>query len=177
VLACATVAGVGPFGAEGLDFLEGMGRGNHAEFGAALAGPAELQAYLEREAQRFAGVTDEQVAAALGDLVSLVDVAALTGDFAAYVALSFRRALANGIWGWFDDDLTFTRPRMGGELPQVRVLPADGRGEREGPWRASGSRTRAGSGPFVTGARRSSCPGGRRWSSRPRRGQAGGRFI
>jgi pimeloyl-ACP methyl ester carboxylesterase len=110
VLACATVAGLGPFGAEGLDFLEGMGRENHAEFGAALAGPAELQAYLEQEARAFAGVTGEQVAAALGDLVSAVDVAALTGDFAAYVAASFRQALANGIWGWFDDDLAFTRP-------------------------------------------------------------------
>ena len=93
----------------GLDFLEGMGGENHDEFGAALAGPAELQAYLEQEAQAFAGVTGEQVAAALGDLVSAVDVAALTGDFAAYVAASFRQALANGIWGWFDDDLAFTR--------------------------------------------------------------------
>ena len=26
------------------------------------------------------------------------------GEFAAYVAASFRQALANGIWGWFDDD-------------------------------------------------------------------------
>jgi pimeloyl-ACP methyl ester carboxylesterase len=110
VLACATVAGVGPFGAERLDFLEGMGRENHEEFGAALAGPAELQTYLEREAESFAGITGEQVAAALGDLVSPVDVAALTGDFAAYVAASFRQAVANGIWGWFDDDLAFTRP-------------------------------------------------------------------
>jgi pimeloyl-ACP methyl ester carboxylesterase len=31
------------------------------------------------------------------------------GGFAAYVAASFRQALANGIWGWFDDDLAFTR--------------------------------------------------------------------
>ena len=57
VLACATVAGVGPFGAQDLDFLEGMGRENHEEFGAALAGPAQLQAYLEREAPAFASVT------------------------------------------------------------------------------------------------------------------------
>jgi pimeloyl-ACP methyl ester carboxylesterase len=57
VLACATLAGVGPFGAEGLDFLAGMGQENHEEFGAALAGPAELQGYLEQEAQAFAGVT------------------------------------------------------------------------------------------------------------------------
>jgi pimeloyl-ACP methyl ester carboxylesterase len=110
VLACATVAGVGPFGAQDLHFLAGMGRENHEEFGAALAGPTALQAYLEQEAEAFAGITGEQVAAALGDLVSPVDVAALTGEFAAYVAASFRQALANGIWGWFDDDLAFTRP-------------------------------------------------------------------
>jgi pimeloyl-ACP methyl ester carboxylesterase len=110
VLACATVAGIGPFGAQDLDFLAGMGRENHQEFGAALAGPTALQAYLEQEAEAFAGITGEQVAAALGDLASPVDVAALTGEFAAYVAASFRQALANGIWGWFDDDLAFTRP-------------------------------------------------------------------
>jgi pimeloyl-ACP methyl ester carboxylesterase len=120
VLACATVAGVGPFGAQDLDFLKGMGRENQEEFGAALAGPAALQAYLEREAESFADITGEQVAAALGDLVSPVDVAALTGDFAAYVAASFRQALANGIWGWFDDDLAFTRS-WGFDLDRIGV--------------------------------------------------------
>jgi pimeloyl-ACP methyl ester carboxylesterase len=120
VLACATVAGVGPFGAEGLDFLQGMGRENHEEFGAALAGPAELQAYLEREAASLAEITGQRVATAFGDLVSAVDVAALTGDFAAFVAASFRRALANGIWGWFDDDVVFTRP-WGFELASINV--------------------------------------------------------
>jgi pimeloyl-ACP methyl ester carboxylesterase len=120
VLACATVAGVGPFGAQDLDFLAGMGRENHEEFGAALAGPAELQAYLEREAASFAEITGERVAVALGDLVSAVDVEALTGDFAAYVAGSFRQALAKGIWGWFDDDLAFTRA-WGFELAGINV--------------------------------------------------------
>jgi pimeloyl-ACP methyl ester carboxylesterase len=120
VLACATVAGVGPFGAQGLDFLAGMGRENHEEFGAALTGPGELQAYLEREAASLAEITGEQVAVAFGDLVSAVDVAALTGDFAAYVAASFRQALANGIWGWLDDDLAFTRP-WGFDLASINV--------------------------------------------------------
>jgi pimeloyl-ACP methyl ester carboxylesterase len=120
VLACATIAGVGPFGAPGLDFLEGMGRENQEEFGAALAGPSELQAYLERQAQVLAQVTGEQVAAALGDLVSPVDVGALTGDFAAYLATSFRQAVSAGIWGWFDDDLAFTRP-WGFALKEVGV--------------------------------------------------------
>ena len=97
-----------------------MGRENHEEFGAALAGPTALVAYLEQEAEAFAGITGEQVAAALGDLVSPVDVAALTGEFAAYVAASFRQALANGIWGWFDDDLAFTRP-WGFDLESISV--------------------------------------------------------
>jgi pimeloyl-ACP methyl ester carboxylesterase len=110
VRACGTVAGVAPFDAAGLDFLDGMGRENHEEFGAALAGPARLQAYLEREARTFAEVTGEQLAAALGDLVAAVDVAALTGEFAAYLASSFHGAVADGIWGWFDDDMAFTRP-------------------------------------------------------------------
>jgi pimeloyl-ACP methyl ester carboxylesterase len=110
VLACATIAGVGPFGAAGLDFLEGMGQDNHEEFGAALAGPSKLQRYLERQAEVLAAVTGEQVAAALGDLVSAVDVGAITGDFAAYLATTFRRAVSTGIWGWVDDDLAFTRP-------------------------------------------------------------------
>jgi pimeloyl-ACP methyl ester carboxylesterase len=120
VLSCATIAGVGPFGAAGLNFLEGMGRDNQEEFGAALAGPSELQDYLERQTQVLAGVTGEQVAAALGDLVSLVDVGALAGDFAAYLATTFRQAVSTGIWGWFDDDLAFTRP-WGFDLDEVGV--------------------------------------------------------
>jgi pimeloyl-ACP methyl ester carboxylesterase len=120
VLACATIAGIGPFGATGLEFLEGMGRENHEEFGAALAGPPKLQGYLERQAQALAGLTGEQVAAALGDLVSPVDVGAITGAFAAYLATTLRRAVASGIWGWFDDDLAFTRP-WGFDLDEVGV--------------------------------------------------------
>jgi pimeloyl-ACP methyl ester carboxylesterase len=120
VLSCATIAGVGPYGALGLDFLEGMGRDNHEEFGAALAGPSKLQGYLELQAQVLAQVTGEQVAAALGDLVSPVDVGVITGDFAAYLATTFRRSVASGIWGWFEDDLAFTRP-WGFDLDEIGV--------------------------------------------------------
>jgi pimeloyl-ACP methyl ester carboxylesterase len=120
VLGCATIAGVGPYGAAGLDFLEGMGQDNQEEFGVALAGPSKLQDYLEREAQVLAGVTGEQVAAALGDLVSSVDVGVLTGDYAAYMATTFRCAVSTGVWGWFDDDLAFTRP-WGFDLDEIGV--------------------------------------------------------
>jgi pimeloyl-ACP methyl ester carboxylesterase len=120
VLACATIAGAAPFDADGLDFLDGMAKENHKEFGAAVAGPAELQAYLEAQVGAYAKVTGEEIAAALGDLAAPVDVAALTGEYAEYLAASVRRAVSNGIWGWFDDDLAFVRP-WGFELDGIPV--------------------------------------------------------
>jgi pimeloyl-ACP methyl ester carboxylesterase len=103
----ATIAGVAPFRAEGLDWFAGMGPENVEEFGAALAGEATLSAYLEKEAAGLAAVRPEDVAAALGGLVSDVDKAAVTGDFAAYLAASFQASVSTGIAGWRDDDLAF----------------------------------------------------------------------
>jgi len=69
-----------------------------------------LARYLEPEAAELAGVTGEQLADALGDLVSAPDRAALTGEFAAHAAARIRIAVGTGIWGWVDDDLAFTQP-------------------------------------------------------------------
>ena len=49
------------------------------------------------------------MAAALGGLVSAVDVAALTGEYADYIASALRAALNSGIAGWRDDDLAFVK--------------------------------------------------------------------
>jgi pimeloyl-ACP methyl ester carboxylesterase len=107
VIAAVSLAGVGPFGAEGLDFLAGMGQENIEEFGAAVAGQQELRAYLEQAAPMLAGARPEEMLAGLGDLISEIDRDALTGDFAAYLAAAAAAALENGIWGWFDDDIAF----------------------------------------------------------------------
>jgi pimeloyl-ACP methyl ester carboxylesterase len=107
-LAAASVAGVAPHYADGLDFLAGMGPENVEEFGAAVRGTDVLTAFLEKEANDLRGVTGEEIAKALGGLVSPVDAAALTGEFAASTAASIRASLRNGIAGWRDDDLAFT---------------------------------------------------------------------
>jgi pimeloyl-ACP methyl ester carboxylesterase len=106
-LGAATVAGVAPFAAAGLDWLAGMGAENVEEFGAAVAGEPALSAYLEKEAAALAEVAPADLAAALGDLVSDVDRNALTGDYAANLAASFRASVSTGIAGWRDDDLAF----------------------------------------------------------------------
>jgi pimeloyl-ACP methyl ester carboxylesterase len=104
VRSAATTASVAPYEAEGLDWLQGMGRENVEEFAAVEAGDAELQAYLEQEAETFESVTGGQVLEALGDLISDADGAVLTGTYAEFVSASMRESLRTGIWGWFDDD-------------------------------------------------------------------------
>ena len=120
VIACASTAGVGPYGADGLDFLFGMAQENVDEFGAALEGPDALEAFLEKVVPGLQSATPAGIIAELGGLVSEVDAAALTGEFAEHVVEMFHEAMEPGIWGWFDDDVAFTRP-WGFDLGAIRV--------------------------------------------------------
>lgn len=106
--AVATIAGVAPSDADGLDWLDGMGAENIEEFGAARAGTGPLTAYLEAQRQALAEVTPQQIAGALGDLVSDVDKRVLSAGFADHMAPSFHAAVSDGVAGWRDDDLAFT---------------------------------------------------------------------
>jgi pimeloyl-ACP methyl ester carboxylesterase len=107
-LGSASVAGVAPYRAEGLDFMAGMGQENVEEFGAALQGTEALTQFLEKEAAGLKDLTGEQITASLGGLISGADAAVLTGEFGESMAQGLRGALRNGIAGWRDDDLAFT---------------------------------------------------------------------
>ena len=120
VRAVLCIAGVAPYDAEGLDFLAGMGEDNIEEFGEALAGEAPLRAWLDRVRPQVVDVTADDVVASLDTLLPPVDEAALTGEFAEYLAGEFRQAVARGIDGWLDDDLAFTRP-WGFDLGAITV--------------------------------------------------------
>jgi pimeloyl-ACP methyl ester carboxylesterase len=106
-LGSASVAGVAPYQAEGLDFLAGMGPENVEEFSCAVRGVDTLTAFLDKEAAALGGVTGEQIAASLGGLISGADAAVLTGQIADDLAAGMHGALRNGIAGWRDDDLAF----------------------------------------------------------------------
>jgi pimeloyl-ACP methyl ester carboxylesterase len=121
-LAAASMAGVAPAQAAGLDWLAGMGPENIEEFGAAERGVAALTAYLEPEAAGLRQVTAGQVADALGGLVSAADRDVVTAEFADYLATSFRAALSTGIAGWHDDDLAFVSD-WGFPVAQAGQLP------------------------------------------------------
>ena len=121
-LAAASLAGVAPRQAEGLDWLAGMGPENIEEFSAAAAGEEALGRMLSGAAAELAGITGAQVAAAMGGLLSAADQAVLTGEFADYLAASIRAALRGGVAGWRDDDLAFARD-WGFRLADCAAVP------------------------------------------------------
>src|ERR1700728_395042 len=108
-LAAATIAGAAPYDSPGLDWMAGMAEENHEEFGAALAGEADLITFLDGAAGPLREISAAQVADGLGGLLSDTDKAALTAEFADHLAASLRAAVSPGIDGWRDDDLAFTR--------------------------------------------------------------------
>jgi pimeloyl-ACP methyl ester carboxylesterase len=118
--AAATLAGVAPFGAEGLDFTAGMGPETVEEVMLAVEHPEDLWETIQPQRAEVATLTGEQVADMLGGLIDEVDRASLTGEFAETIATNFRRAVINGMGGWHDDDIAFTRP-WGFDLADVTV--------------------------------------------------------
>jgi pimeloyl-ACP methyl ester carboxylesterase len=120
VRAVLSIAGVGPFGVEGLDFLAGMGQENHDEFGAALAGEEALRTYLDAARPELLEITGDQIVDQLESLLPPVDRESLTGEFGDFLAVEFRQAVSVSVDGWLDDDLAFTRP-WGFDLAAIAV--------------------------------------------------------
>ncbi|MEO5710172.1 MAG: alpha/beta hydrolase [Nocardioidaceae bacterium] len=108
----AAVSGVGlvPPDEYDAELTAGMGEENIAEFGAAFEGPEALTKLLEAFSPDVFAATAADVADSLGSLAPPVDRAALTGETAEWIAATFRRAGAQGVVGWRDDDLTMIRP-------------------------------------------------------------------
>jgi pimeloyl-ACP methyl ester carboxylesterase len=110
VLACAAIACVAPRHADGLDWTAGMGPENIEEFGAAEAGPDDLERYLEGEAPGLReAASDDELVETMAGLLPPVDRDALSGEYAEATIESMHRSVRNGIWGWFDDDMAFLK--------------------------------------------------------------------
>ncbi|MCW2752822.1 MAG: alpha/beta hydrolase fold protein [Marmoricola sp.] len=118
--AAATMAGVAPADAPDLDFTAGMGPENIEEFAAVAKGPEAYGAFLADGLAELAAVTGAGIAASLGELVTPVDTAALTGEFADWLAATFRHAASQGVIGWREDGLALFSP-WGFEVSEIQV--------------------------------------------------------
>jgi pimeloyl-ACP methyl ester carboxylesterase len=103
VVAAASLAGLAPYGAEGLDWFAGMGQDNADDFELFMRDKQAARVKMEKEREEFLGVSADDLAEALRTLLSPVDAAALTGAFAEHLAFTMRDGLAPGIDGWWED--------------------------------------------------------------------------
>lgn len=108
VLGVVSVAGLAPFGAEGLDWFAGMAPSGVASLRAAAKGRASKEAYEASGTEDDPGFTEADHAALAGEWSWLMDVV--------------RPALAAGPGGLIDDDLAYVAP-WGFDPAQV-IAPA-----------------------------------------------------
>jgi pimeloyl-ACP methyl ester carboxylesterase len=120
VLGVLSIASIAPYGADGLDFLAGMGAQNIVEFNQALAGEAEIRAAAEAEIGELREVDAAGIITSLSTLLPEVDRAVLTDEFGADLAASFHEAFRVSADGWIDDDLAFVQP-WGFDLDEIAV--------------------------------------------------------
>ena len=113
-----TLAGVGAFGVEDLDFLEGMAQENHDEFGASLQGEEVIQQWFIDNASAFKSVGGAEIREAFGGIISDADKKSMEGSFADVLAAAIRSGIAVSFDGWVDDDVAFTKP-WGFELSAI----------------------------------------------------------
>jgi pimeloyl-ACP methyl ester carboxylesterase len=120
VVATACLAGVAPYPAEGLDWLEGMGQDNLDEFAATLEGREPLERYLRDQADSMLAAQPEALADTLRSLLSPPDAAILTGEVAEFLHEATRVGIGERLDGWIDDDFVFLEP-WGFELEDIRT--------------------------------------------------------
>jgi pimeloyl-ACP methyl ester carboxylesterase len=120
VVATACLAGVAPYPADGLDWLEGMGQDNLDEFAATLEGRGPLERYLREQADAMLAAEPEALADTLRSLLSPPDAAILTGEVAEFLYEATRIGIGERLDGWIDDDFVFLEP-WGFELDDIRT--------------------------------------------------------
>jgi pimeloyl-ACP methyl ester carboxylesterase len=141
--AAATLAGVGPYHGAGLDWFDGMAEENHDEYHAAEQGREVYEDYLNENFLPILSASPEELAEAMGGLVTPVDQAAMTPEFADWLSRTFNNAGAQGVVGVRDDGIAAVTP-WGFELADIRVPVAVWQGRQDamvpsahGAWQAA----------------------------------------
>jgi pimeloyl-ACP methyl ester carboxylesterase len=118
--AVVSYAGIAPYGDPALDYFAGMGLENVRDFLAGMLGPEMLRPFIEEQIEELRVVTTADIVAAFHGLVDDVDAAALTEDFAEWIARTFRHAAGPGPAGLLEDTLQIVRP-WGFDVASIRV--------------------------------------------------------
>ncbi|RSM87570.1 alpha/beta hydrolase [Kibdelosporangium aridum] len=105
-----SVASFAPFDAPGLDFVEGMGAQNVAQFSITGQGEQAVRGLVTQMAAAVRNNSPADVVASLASLFSPVDAEVLVGRFGAENAANMNHALASSDEGWVADLMALTSP-------------------------------------------------------------------
>jgi pimeloyl-ACP methyl ester carboxylesterase len=103
VPAAALLASPAPWGAPGLDFFAGMGEGNVDDIHLYFSDPVAAREKSRQDREEFLATTPGQHMRMLASLLSEIDAAVLTGEFAEWLLRAAQGGLAPGDQGWWDD--------------------------------------------------------------------------
>lgn len=120
VAAAAVVGSIAPWGAAGLDYFDGMGEENREDMQLFLSDREAARKKSRQDWEEEMSVTPEQLTEAWKTLLSDVDAAAATGEFAAYIVDCIQDGLAPGDQGWWDDGVAHMSP-WGFELESIGI--------------------------------------------------------
>lgn len=110
VAAVASLGGVAPFDARGLNYFRGMGEDNLVEFGLAMAGREHVEPFCAHAAAGMSQATPDALINEMRSLLPDVDLAVMSGELGAFLAGETPHAFAHGPAGWVDDDMAFLAP-------------------------------------------------------------------
>lgn len=120
VVAVATIGSIAPYGAPGLDYFAGMGELNVEETRLYFSDPDAARKSSREARDQMLEATPQQDTEILRTLLSPVDAAELTGEFADWLRRSTHDGLAPGDQGWWDDGVAHLSP-WGFDLGTIRV--------------------------------------------------------
>jgi pimeloyl-ACP methyl ester carboxylesterase len=107
-----------------------MGPENVEDFQMAVQGPEVYGPFLEKTITPTFEATPDQLVEAFGGLVTEVDAAFITGDFAEYLSRVFHRAGAQGVVGVRDDGMQIVAP-WGFDVDSITVPVAVWQGRHD----------------------------------------------
>ncbi|HTW02492.1 MAG TPA: alpha/beta hydrolase [Streptosporangiaceae bacterium] len=116
----ASLAGLAPYGAEGLDWFEGMGQENADDILLQATDKVAARKKMDRDWEEAMASSADDLAEQFPTLLSPADAAVLTGELAEYLAFSQHEGLAPGSEGWWEDGEAEVVP-WGFELADISV--------------------------------------------------------
>ena len=135
VVAVASLASIAPYGASGLDYFQGMGELNVEDIKLMLEDPEAARTKTVADRQVMLDATPAGIRDFMQTLLSPVDAAVLTGDYAEHMASNLKDGLGPGIEGWWDDGWAHLNPwGFAFEAIRVPVMLWQGRQDRFVPF-------------------------------------------